>query len=138
MELKFSKLNPKRVSIKKLFVTLLVMLSTFTASQAAFSDEFSDDLTVTPMGIVNGEMAFTLKYNNVDGDKVEIILTDKEGERLYRKTSNDTSLNTTFKLPSDIETVYLTVTNTKDNTQKKFQISSRQRVVDKLIIVSVQ
>ena len=123
----------------KAVLALLIMLFSISASNAANIGLFNEaDVTISSRGVVNGEMIFTLKHENPDADELEISISDNQGQRLYRKMSNDKKLSTTFKVPADLGTVYLTVTNTKDKTQKRFQISAQERLVEKVIIGSVR
>jgi hypothetical protein len=139
MDQKSSKSVFKSVSIKAFLATFFIMLASasFTgATEIGLSNETG--VTITSTGVVNGEMVFTLKYDNEHADVLEIAITDNQGNRLYRKLSSDKKLSTTFKVPADLGTVYLTVTNAKDKTQKRFQISAQERVVEKVVIGSVR
>ena len=128
----------RTVSFKRMFVMFFVASLSVGTLKAGNKMDFYDELTVTPMGIIDGDIAFTLRYDNPAGDKLQVTLRDKDGNRLYHKLLNSTNLKKTFKLPSEVDTVYLTVTNTKDNSEKRFQITSKQSLVEKVLVTSVE
>jgi hypothetical protein len=139
MEKKSLKSVFKSASIKAFLATFFIMLASASFTGATEIGLLNESgVTITSTGVVNGEMVFTLKYDNEQAALLEIAITDQEGNRLYRKLSSDRKLSTTFKVPADLGTVYLIVTNAKDKTQKRFQISAHERVVEKVVIGSVR
>src|SRR5688500_17972710 len=111
MDQKSSKSVFKSVSIKAFLATFFIMLASVSFTRAGEIGLLNESgVTITSTGVVNGEMVFTLKYENEHADVLEIAIFDARGNRLYRKLSSDKKLSTTFKVPADLGTVYLTVT----------------------------
>ena len=139
MDQNFSMSGLRSASCKAIIASLFIMFSFSSYAGNVFTGGYNEPgVNVTSSGVVNGEMTFRLNYENETADVLEIIITDNQGNRLYRKLSTDKKLNTTFRIPAEVGTVYLTVTNTKDRTQKRFQISSQERIVEKVVIGSVR
>ena len=124
-------------SIKKIFFVSAICLAGFMTVNAAGKTDSSDkEPTLTTMGVVNGEMSFTLKYDNTPGDRLEVVLTDKEGNRLFQKIFRDKNLNKTFKVEPDIKSLTLTVTNLSSKAEQKFEIFNLTRTIEKVIVTS--
>ena len=139
MDQNFSKSHSGSVSFKAIIASLFIMFSVSAFAGKSFTGGYNEPgVHVTSSGVVNGEMTFRLNYENESADVLEIVITDNQGNRLYKKLSAERKLNTAFRIPAELGTVYLTVTNTKDRTQKRFQISSQERIVEKVVIGSVR
>ena len=94
-------------------------------------------MSITSLGVTNGEMTFNLKYENANEDKLSIVLSDERGLILYKEIVDSKNVNKTFKTSSELGTVIVTITNTKDKTKKKFEISNEKRYVEELMITNV-
>jgi hypothetical protein len=124
--------------MKKTVLTVFVVTSTLFAAKAGNHLQDKDkDIAVTSMGVTNGEMAFNLKYDNANEYKLSIVLSDDRGLVLYKEIIESKNINKTFKTSSDVGTVILTVTNTKDKTKQKFEISNEKRYVEELLITNI-
>ncbi|MEO5997316.1 MAG: hypothetical protein ABIN89_11270 [Chitinophagaceae bacterium] len=139
MERNHTKLTAKNFSVRKSVLTALIIASTlFTASAGKPSPVNEEkEIAVTSMGVNNGKMVFNLKYANASEDKLSIILTDDRGMVLYKEIVDNKNVNKTFKTSAEVGTVILTVTNTKNKTKRKFEISNEKRYVEEVMITNV-
>src|SRR3954462_11228644 len=125
--------NSTRVSIKKSFLMMAIcLMGVMSASAFSSHDPLEKDPTVTSVGIVSGELIFNVKYDNAAGDKLEVVLTDRDGSRLYRQIFTDKNLVKTFRVPADIQTVYVRVTNLTSKNEQKFEVSAMQRTIEEV------
>src|SRR4051812_17103622 len=109
--------------IASAFFALAIAMISFTAVQASpISGTPTNEATFTSLGVVKGEIVFKLTYENVNGDNLEVVLLDKDGSRLYRQVFTDKNLNRTFKVPSEVESFVVRVTNLTTKEEQKFQV----------------
>ena len=138
METLHSK-NQLRQALLKFACTALIgfggLLSASAQDSAVVNKD--KDITVTPVGITNAGLVFTLKHLNSNADKIYVSLADKYGDRLYSEMLTGKNLDKTFKVNSEVGTVVLVVTNTRTKAQEKFEISPRTRMVEDLSISNV-
>jgi hypothetical protein len=130
--------NSVSTIIRKTILIMICAAGLMTANANTNSNFSEKDPTVTSLGIVKGEMVFNLKYENVDGDKLEVVLIDQEGSRLYRQIFTDKDLNRTFKVPADIESFVVRVTNLKTKVEQKFELSTTRRTIEDVVVTSIK
>jgi len=138
MERNHSKLT-SNFSVRKSILTAFIVAGTlFTAYAGKHSPVMEEkDIAVTSLGVTNGEMVFNLKYDNAMEAKLSIVLRDERGQVLYKEIVGSKTINKTFRTSSEVGTVILTVTNIKDKTNKKFEISNEKRYVEEVMISNV-
>jgi hypothetical protein len=138
MEFQFLK-TAKSVFMKATMFTALMVFSSLFAAKANNPGPVNKEkeVSITSLGVNNGEMAFTVKCANEAEDKLSIVLSDAQGMVLYKETIGSKNLNKTFKTSTEIGTVIVTVTNTKSRLRQKFEISNEKRYVEELMITSV-
>ncbi len=126
--------------MKKSILTALIVVSTLLSATAEnhFPVNKEKEAAITSLGVTNGEMTFNIKCDNANGDKISIVLSDDRGMVLYKEIIDSKNVNKTFKTSSEIGTVIVTVTNTKDKTKQKFEISSEKRYVEELVVTAVR
>ena len=136
------KNNTSIFSASKLKSALLVLaigMFSFTAVQAnPVTGNPGNEATVTSLGVVSGEMIFKLKYENINGDHLEVVLIDKDGTRLYRQVFTDKSLSRTFKVPAEVESFVVKFTNLKTKEEQKFEIKTQVRTIEEVSVNSVK
>lgn len=130
----------KSLFMKKTVLTALIVVGTLLGARAddRLPVKKEKEVTITSLGITDGEMAFNLKYDNANADKLSIVLSDDKGMVLYKETVDSKNVNKTFKTSSEIGTVIVTVTNKKEKTKQKFEISNEKRYVEELVITTVK
>ena len=137
MEFNFSK-PAKSFFMKKTVLTVLIVVNTLFAAKADNRLPANEkQVAITSLGVTNGEMIFNIKYDNVNEDKLSIVLSDERGMVLYKENVESKNVNKTFKTSSEIGTVIVTVTNNKNKTKQKFEISNEKRYVEELMITAV-
>ena len=121
-----------------LLVLALGVISFNTLQATPVTGTPVNDVTITSLGVVSGEMIFKLKYENVNGDNLEVILIDKEGNRLYRQVFTDKNLNRTFKVPAEVESFTVRFTNLKTKEEQKFEVKTQVRTIEEVSVNSVR
>ena len=125
--------------LKSSLLVLAIAVISFNTVQASTTAGVPvNEVTLTSLGVVSGEMIFKLKYDNVNGDNLEVVLIDKEGNRLYRQVFTDKNLNRTFKVPSEVETFVVRFTNLKTKEEQKFEVKTQVRTVEEVSVSSVR
>lgn len=139
MERNFLSFVSFKSGMKKLVFVAIISVSTlFTANASSHLPTDKNDIAaVTSLGASDGTMAFNLKYENADEDRMVIMLSDREGMVLYKEILSAKSIDKTFKTTSDVGTVVLSITNLKDKTTQKFSISNEKRIVEEVSITNL-
>lgn len=125
-------------TIRKSILVIALALTGFTAVNAAGTPVAEKEPTVTSMGVVSGQVVFNLKYDNIENENVEVALTDKDGNRFYRQVFSDKNLNKTFKVPAEVESFVVKVTNLKTKAEQRFEISTQHQFYQEVTVKSVR
>ena len=137
MNTNYSSWYTMTTSIRKMFLIVAISLAAFaTVNATGIPDSSDNEAILTTMGVDNGEMSFTVKYDNASGDKMEIVLKDKEGNLLFQQTLKDKKVKKTFKIEADIKAVTLTLVNLNSKVEQKFEIINHTRTIEKVIVTS--
>src|SRR4051794_6722922 len=95
-----------RKGLGRLLLVGTVFFATFGAVRAERKSDSTDkEATLICKTVQDGQMSFTLNYDNENNDRVEVILTDRDGNRLFHQVYKDRTLSKTFKVDSDIKSV---------------------------------
>jgi hypothetical protein len=124
-------------SIRKSILVIALALG-FTAANATGVPAAEKEPTVTSLGVVSGQVVFNLKYDNQSDENVEVVLTDKQGNRFYRQVFAGGNLNKTFKVPAEVESFVVRVTNLKSKIEQRFEISTQHQVYQEVTVKSVR
>ena len=135
MEFNFSGANLRKLAVAAV-VIVSVNLSAFAEPTLPVDNE--KVAAVTAMGVSDGSMVFNLRYDNNKQDKLNIVLSDVQGNVLYKEVVSTKSVNKTFKTSTEISNLVLIVTNYSSKKVQKFEISNEKRYVDELVITPVQ
>jgi hypothetical protein len=125
-------------TIKKSILVIALALG-FTAANAGTGKPVAEkEPTVTSLGVVSGQVVFNLKYDNIENENVEVALTDKDGNRFYRQVFSEKNLNKTFKVPAEVESFVVRVTNLKTKAEQRFEISTQHQFYQEVTVKSVR
>ena len=124
-------------TIKKSFLVIALALG-FATANAAGTPVAEKEPTVTSMGVVSGQVVFNLKYDNIENENVEVALTDRDGNRFYRQVFTEKNLNKTFKVPAEVESFVVKVTNLKTKAEQRFEISTQHQFYQEVTVKSVR
>ena len=125
------------LNLKKLAFSALFVASTFAGFSAPQPP--TEGLTkVTPLGIQDGDMVFKIKTANANADKLYITLSDKDGLTLYKGIFSDKNLTKTFKVPAEVGSLNLVVTNLTDKSVERYEIANEKKFVEELVITTVR
>lgn len=138
MEPNLFKLPSKISTMKKLLLTAFLIGNSIFISYAGpvRPGDKNKEVAVTSLGVSEGKVKFNLKCQNADGDKFYVELMDTEGNKLYKEMFTDKHFNKTFVASSDLGKIFLIVTNVKDKSRHKFEISTEERIVQEVSIIS--
>lgn len=130
---------PLRLAFSKL--VLAALIGTCSLSTAAAQDTVllnkAKEITITPVGVSNNLIVFNLKHLNAGADRLYVSLSDQYGDRLYSETVTAKNFDKTYRVDSEVGTVFLTVINGRTKAQEKFEISARTRTIADLDINTV-
>lgn len=137
MKMNLLNLTSKKVSVRKLVLTAMMFAGMVFNANANYNLPVTTDteIDVTPKGIVQDAMIFNLNFNNANGDTLDIKIIDENGTKVYKEIFTGKVLNKTFKVDSEFGTVSLFIVNTKDNSEHKFVITTKEG--EKVLITSV-
>jgi hypothetical protein len=139
MKTNFLNFRSLTTSIKNTLVIAIISFAGLGSAFAATEPKFAEkNPTITSLGVVSNQMVFNLKYENAEGDKFEVVITDQDGFRLFRQVYTEKNMNRTFKVPADLEKFVVRITNIRSKSEQKFEISNRKRVVEDIMVTSIQ
>jgi hypothetical protein len=126
------------ITMKKLLLIAVIISNSFIAAYASgtLPGEKIKNVSVTSLGVADGNLKFNCTYLNPNGDKFHLELVDNQGNKLYKEIFTEKNFNKTFIASSELGTIVLVLTNIKDKTRHRFEISTAQRFVEELSITS--
>lgn len=127
----------ERTTFKTLAVATL--LAAFSVSSFAAPVPPNDNLVqLTSLGVQEGEMVFKIRTSNPSQDKLYIAINDSEGLNIYKGIFSDKNLAKTFKVPAELGSLTVVVTNLKDKSVERFEISNEKKTIEELVITTVK
>lgn len=127
-----SKIAP----VKKMVIMLLVVISTLTSAIAKTSDSTIDDenASVSCLKMEEGQVYFKIKYDNVDGNRFDIVVNDGAGENLYRATFTGKNFNRVFKAPVDNGRLVIIIRDNSNKTSHTFELTTEAKMVQQIYV----
>lgn len=120
-------------------IAVATLLAAFSITSFAAPVPPADSLVqLTSMGIQDGEMVFKIKTENAGEDKLYITITDSEGLNLYKGIFSEKNLTKTFKVPAELGSLTLVVTNLKDKNVERYEIANEKKTIEELVITTIR
>src|SRR5579862_603037 len=123
------------------FTAAGLLLFTVATTQAQASASISTDkaTSVKYVGTQDDVILFNVSVDNPSGNKFSVIVTDNEGNQLFREVYNDRKFDKRFKLPKS-ETGKLTsvVRNFRDASDDVYSFEVKNRVVEDVVVTSLK
>jgi len=137
-----------KLARKILTGSLLVTVLFLTAQNKVFANgtftngkinetTVSETASIKYIGRNDGELSFSVKYNNVNNEYFIVLITDENDETLYSNVSNKKNFSTTFVLPQslDLNKIKFTVTTNNASYTRGFKLDQRTIRVEDLVVV---
>jgi len=137
-----------KLARKVLTGSLLVTVLFLTAQNKVFANgtftngkinetTVSETASIKYIGRNDGELSFSVKYNNVNNEYFIVLITDENDETLYSNVSNKKNFSTTFVLPQslDLNKIKFTVTTNNASYTRGFKLDQRTIRVEDLVVV---
>jgi len=137
-----------KLARKVLTGSLLVTVLFLTAQNKVFANgtftngkinetTVSETASIKYVGRNDGELSFSVKYNNVNNEYFIVLITDENDETLYSNVSNKKNFSTTFVLPQslDLNKIKFTVTTNNASYTRGFKLDQRTIRVEDLVVV---
>jgi hypothetical protein len=134
-------LNASRTTstFKRAFIFLSIALLTSFASFAQDKTVASDESAfVNFLKVQNGDLYFTVKFNNSLGRRFDITVHDAFGENLYRGNFSGKDFGKVFRAPVELGKLVVTIRSFATKAEHKFEISSEARTVRDAYVTAVQ
>lgn len=128
-------------NFKKLALTAIIAGFSITSFSAPLPELLvpADSLVqVTSLGIQEGEMVFRIRTENSNENRLYIVLQDKDGVALYKGMFSEKNLSKTFKVPAEVGSLSLIVTNLKDKSVERYEIANERKTIEELVITTVR
>lgn len=122
------------------FVLSIVVASAVSANaqQAFYASNANPGVAaVTYLGSEGDQMSFRLKFDNESGEKFAVTIVDSDGTVLFDEIFNDKKFNKVFKTPAEIGKLTFSISNPKNKSQKKIEISTEKRLVEEVYVTKV-
>ena len=135
------KKNSFKIFIKRIAGAILI--STFVSVGAAAmpvdTDFHETIITVKYLGIDNESYVFNVAYNNENGEKFLLRITDADGNTLFAGTYTDKKFDKRFRLlkeGSDGKLKFV-IRNLKDHSVQTFEVTTTSQVVEDVVIKKI-
>ena len=127
----------ERTTFKTLAVATL--LAAFSISSFAAPVPPNDSLVqLTSLGVQEGEMVFKIKTANLSQDKLYVVINDSDGLNIYKGIFSEKNLSKTFKVPAELGSLTLVITNLKDKNVERYEIANEKKTIEELVITTVK
>lgn len=121
---------------KKTIMMLLTVMVTLTATanvpDSAFDDE--ENASVKCLKMEEGQVYFSVKFENADGGRFDVLVNDVNGDNLYRATFTGKNFNKVFRAPVENGKLVIIIRDSKDKTNHKFELSTESKMVEQILV----
>lgn len=92
------------------------------------------------IGSQEGQPIFNVVYDNNEGGRFSLSITDAQGYELFQKAYSDSSFDKKFKIADAVPDGRLTITirNYKDNSEQSFEINANTLLVEDVEVKEVK
>ena len=122
------------------FTAAGLLLFTVAKTQAQTTTNASNDknITVKYLGTQDDVILFNVTVSNPNGNKFSVIVTDNEGNQLFKEVYNDKQFDKRFKLPkSETGKLSFVVRNFKDASDDVHSFEVSSRVVEDVVVTKI-
>ena len=132
-----------KIFIKKIagaaLVAMLISVNTNAAEIPADTALYKTTATVKYIGTDENSHVFNVVYNNDNGEKFLLRITDQEGNILFIQTYADKKFDRRFRLMRDAMQGQLnfTIKNLKDNSVQSFKVTTTSQVIEDVVVKKV-
>ena len=120
-------------------VAMLISVSTNAAEIPTDTTLSEASATVKYVGTDENSYVFNVHYNNDNGDRFLLRITDREGNVLFTQTYAGKKFDRRFRLMKDAIQGQLnfSIKNLKDNSVQTFQVTTKEQVVEDVVVKKV-
>jgi hypothetical protein len=129
-----------KTTVRSLFFTLAVVVFSLSANaQALYASNTNANpgAVVTYLGTEGDQMSFRLKFENESGEKFAVTIADSDGTILFDEIFTDKKFNKVFKTPAEIGKLTFTISDPKNKSLKKIEISTEKRMVEEVYVTKI-
>lgn len=139
METIMLKASATTINFKRafLFLSIVVLTSFSSFGQDSTSAVTADPAYVSFLRVTNGHLFFTVKFDNPNGRRFDIIINDSDGENLYRSNFSGKNFGKVFRAPAELGKLYVNIRPYGSKTEHKFEISSEARVIQDIYVTAM-
>lgn len=123
------------------FTAAGLLLFTVATTQAQTTTNASADkhTTVKYLGTQDDVILFNVAVDNPNGNKFSVIVTDNEGNQLFKEVYNEKKFDKRFKLPkSETGKLSFVVRNFKDASDDVHSFEISDRIVEDVVVTNVK
>jgi hypothetical protein len=143
-------MNKIIVNAKNAFTLLAITAASvaFTANADAAGSHVSkkhnagsaSTAEVSYIGSQEGQPLFSVSYNNNEGGRFGVSITDAEGDQLFQAYYRDRKFDKKFKISDAAPRgkLLLTIHNFQDNSEQSFEINANTRLVEDVEVKEVK
>lgn len=126
-------------TIKSAFLFLAIIFLTSFASVAQDKTTASDETAfVNFLKVQEGQLYFTVKFNNSLGRRIDITINDAFGENLYQGNFSGKDFGKVFRAPAELGKLVVTIRSYATKAEHKFEISSEARVIQGAYVTALK
>lgn len=130
------KTNSVSTVVSRLFVSLLLIASTFgTASAQTAANEDPKAASVKYLGVQDDLLVFHVQFENPNASKFSVIIKDFDGTTLYNDSFSDRKFDRKFKLAkSDGNKLNFVISERKGSFSQTFEVNTATRVIEDVVV----
>ena len=127
---------------KRVFGTALASVILFVSAvsaQSLVAGQFTENSAVVKyLGSDSDNIVFNVAYNNENGDRFILRITDETGNTLFTGTYNDKKFDKRFRLIKEgNDKLNFVIKNLKDNSVQTFAITTTKQIVEDVVVRKV-
>ena len=127
----------KKFKCAILFLSIVLFASFSSIAQDSTSTVAADPAYVNFLRVQNGQLFFTVKFNNPNGRRFDIVVNDAWGENLYHGNFTGKDFGKVFRAPAELGKLYVSIRPYGQKAEHKFEISSESRLVQDIYVTAM-
>lgn len=132
--------RPAKFYSAALLTSMLFFSGIVDAKANGFPDDDNGKTTrISYVGTKNNLVTFNVNFNNVNEEKFQLVLTNDQGDVLFRESFIDKIFNKNIyvRIEGDRSTINISLKAGKQNFNQKFEIEAHTRFVSETIVTRV-
>ncbi|MFT3933829.1 MAG: hypothetical protein QM726_09465 [Chitinophagaceae bacterium] len=90
----------------------------------------ANDASVSYQGYSDDQYSFIMKYENSNGEKFKVTVTDSEGNLLYNEMFHDKKFSKVFRTKLETGSLTFVINNFRKKEEMKFKVNAERHMME--------